>query len=88
MNNLTSVVKALREFAAERDWSQFHDPKNLAMAVSAVAIVLVVSRSCLDRTSITPATRQPATRFCRRQMSTKGHWLCRPRFFAGRLDQT
>lgn len=34
MNDLDSVVHALREFAAERDWAQFHDPKNLAMALS------------------------------------------------------
>ena len=27
----------LREFAAERDWSQFHSPKNLAMALSVEA---------------------------------------------------
>ena len=34
MTDLTSVVKALRAFAAERDWAQFHNPKNLAMALS------------------------------------------------------
>ena len=34
MSDLNSVVAALREFAAERDWRQFHDPKNLAMALS------------------------------------------------------
>lgn len=28
---------ALREFAAERDWEQFHTPKNLAMAVAGEA---------------------------------------------------
>ena len=25
----------IREFADERDWDQFHDPKNLSMALSA-----------------------------------------------------
>ncbi len=34
MSDLDRVVRALREFAAERDWRQFHDPKNLAMALS------------------------------------------------------
>ncbi len=34
MSDLDRVVTALREFAAERDWGQFHDPKNLAMALS------------------------------------------------------
>jgi NTP pyrophosphatase (non-canonical NTP hydrolase) len=28
---------ALREFVAERDWKQFHSPKNLAMALSVEA---------------------------------------------------
>lgn len=31
MNNL---IKKLRDFASERDWEQFHSPKNLAMALS------------------------------------------------------
>lgn len=28
-------MQALRQFADERDWRQFHSPKNLAMALSA-----------------------------------------------------
>jgi dCTP diphosphatase len=31
---MDELVKALREFARERDWEQFHSPKNLAMALS------------------------------------------------------
>ena len=27
----------IREFVAERDWNQFHDPKNLAMAIASEA---------------------------------------------------
>ena len=34
MADLNGVVTALREFAAQRDWGQFHAPKNLAMALS------------------------------------------------------
>lgn len=30
-----ALQQALREFAAERDWDQFHSPKNLAMALAA-----------------------------------------------------
>jgi NTP pyrophosphatase (non-canonical NTP hydrolase) len=37
MNSLESLKKALRDFAAERDWDQFHSPKNLAMALTAEA---------------------------------------------------
>src|SRR5689334_19464511 len=32
-----SLAKRLRDFAAERDWDQFHSPKNLAMALVAEA---------------------------------------------------
>ncbi|MEU1413274.1 nucleotide pyrophosphohydrolase [Streptomyces sp. NPDC005731] len=31
---LSSVQHALTHFAAERDWEQFHTPKNLAMALA------------------------------------------------------
>jgi NTP pyrophosphatase (non-canonical NTP hydrolase) len=31
---LAPISKALEAFAAERDWQQFHSPKNLAMALS------------------------------------------------------
>ena len=34
---LTALAQRLREFAAERDWDQFHSPKNLAMALVAEA---------------------------------------------------
>jgi dCTP diphosphatase len=32
-----SLVEELRHFVAERDWSQFHDPKNLAMLLASEA---------------------------------------------------
>ncbi len=32
--DIHAIQKRLREFAAERDWEQFHSPKNLAMALS------------------------------------------------------
>jgi NTP pyrophosphatase (non-canonical NTP hydrolase) len=31
---MKELVNQLREFAKERDWDQFHSPKNLAMALS------------------------------------------------------
>ncbi len=43
MNNtdLASLRDLLREFAAERDWEQFHTPKNLASALSVEAAELL-----------------------------------------------
>ena len=36
-NALSDLSQRLRKFAAERDWDQFHSPKNLAMALVAEA---------------------------------------------------
>jgi NTP pyrophosphatase (non-canonical NTP hydrolase) len=36
-DSLEMLQRQLADFAAERDWNQFHNPKNLAMAVSAEA---------------------------------------------------
>lgn len=38
---LTALRDALREFADERDWDQFHSPKNLAIALSVEAAELL-----------------------------------------------
>lgn len=35
--DLEEVAAQLREFARERDWEQFHTPKNLAMALAGEA---------------------------------------------------
>jgi NTP pyrophosphatase (non-canonical NTP hydrolase) len=41
IKDLTSLRDALREFAAARDWRQYHTPKNLAMALIVEAAELV-----------------------------------------------
>lgn len=33
--NVAPLSRALEKFASERDWAQFHSPKNLVMALSA-----------------------------------------------------
>lgn len=33
-HDIQKLTERLREFAADRDWEQFHSPKNLAMALS------------------------------------------------------
>ena len=40
-NPLELLQQRLREFARERDWEQFHSPKNLSMALIAEAAELV-----------------------------------------------
>ncbi len=41
MTDVETFVEELRRFVAERDWSQFHDPKNLAMLLASEAGELV-----------------------------------------------
>ena len=41
MESLEQIKTRLREFAAERDWDQFHSPKNLSMALIVEAAELV-----------------------------------------------
>ena len=38
---LEQLTQRLREFTAERDWQQYHSPKNLSMALIAEAAELV-----------------------------------------------
>ena len=37
MSDLDDLRRQLREFANDRDWDQFHSPKNLAMALAGEA---------------------------------------------------
>ena len=38
---MKELIKRLRKFADERDWEQFHSPKNLSMALSVEAAEIV-----------------------------------------------
>ena len=39
--NIKQLQKKIQEFAAERDWQQFHTPKNIAMALTVEASELL-----------------------------------------------
>ena len=39
--DIAAIRNRLREFAEERDWEQFHSPKNLSMALSVEVAELV-----------------------------------------------
>lgn len=34
MPEINSIIEALKQFRDERDWEQFHNPKDLAIAIS------------------------------------------------------
>ena len=41
MSDLSELIERVNDFAAVRDWDQFHSPKNLSMALIAEAAELV-----------------------------------------------
>lgn len=59
-DSLQELRIALRQFAAERDWDQFHSPKNLAIALNVEAAELLEHFqwvSDAESAGIAPATR-------------------------------
>jgi NTP pyrophosphatase (non-canonical NTP hydrolase) len=59
--DLDLLRQRLRAFAAERDWDQFHSPKNLAMALSVEVAELVEHFQWLteaESAALDPDTRQ------------------------------
>ncbi len=66
MPDLTTTVAALREamrrFVAERDWEQFHSPKNLVMGLSVEAAELMEHFLWVDNGESRRAADEPARR--------------------------
>jgi NTP pyrophosphatase (non-canonical NTP hydrolase) len=59
---LEVLVAELRHFVAERDWSQFHDPKNLTMLVASEAGELVAEYRWVPSAAADAHGRDPAAR--------------------------
>jgi NTP pyrophosphatase (non-canonical NTP hydrolase) len=66
MADQTTTVAGLREamagFVAEREWQQFHSPKNLAMALSVEAAELMEHFLWIDNDASRAEVREPAKR--------------------------
>src|SRR3954462_6529678 len=58
--NISDVAAALRAFAAERDWDQFHTPKNLAAAMSVEAAEVLEHFQWLKEDATDAASLEPA----------------------------
>jgi NTP pyrophosphatase (non-canonical NTP hydrolase) len=41
MNQISALLERIKSFADERDWQQFHSPKNISMALSVEASELL-----------------------------------------------
>jgi NTP pyrophosphatase (non-canonical NTP hydrolase) len=62
-DRLDDITARLRAFVAEREWAQFHDPKNLAMAVASEAGELLaeyrwIADAQADAWSLEPENKQ------------------------------
>ena len=56
---MEELIHKLREFAKERDWDQFHSPKNLAMALSVeVAEIVEFFQWMTEEQSRNPASEK------------------------------
>jgi NTP pyrophosphatase (non-canonical NTP hydrolase) len=66
MSDSTTTVAALREawarFVAERDWGQFHSPKNLVMALAVEAAELMEHFLWIDNDASRDLAGDPAVR--------------------------
>jgi len=60
--SLDEVIAALRQFVADRDWQQFHDPKNLAMLVASEAGELVAEYRWVRGEAADAHSREPEAR--------------------------
>jgi len=61
-DRLDAVLDTLRAFVAERDWAQFHDPKNLAMAVVSEAGELAAEYRWISNAEADAWSREPENR--------------------------
>lgn len=64
-DSITTVAElrqAMARFVAERDWEQFHSPKNLAMALVAEAAELMEHFLWIDNDTSRAVARDPAQR--------------------------
>ena len=60
--DLASLITELRQFVAERDWRQFHDPKNLAMLLASEAGELVAEYRFVPGAAADALSHGPAAR--------------------------
>jgi dCTP diphosphatase len=59
---LESVLAELRGFVAEREWAEFHDPKNLAMLLASEAGELLAEYRWVRGPEADAFSRQPEAR--------------------------
>jgi dCTP diphosphatase len=62
MTDVQALLAELRQFVANRDWAQFHDPKNLAMLLASEVGELVAEYRWVDGGAADAHSRDPDAR--------------------------
>ncbi len=62
MDELQALQARIRAFVAERDWHQFHDPKNLAMLLASEAGELLAEYRWVSNSEADAVSRDPDKR--------------------------
>jgi NTP pyrophosphatase (non-canonical NTP hydrolase) len=62
MPTLDQIRDQLRRFVSERDWAQFHDPKNLSMAVDSEAGELLAEYRWIENAKADAYSAEPEAR--------------------------
>ncbi len=75
--SLDELQKQLSQFAAERDWEQFHTPKNLAMALSGEVGELVAEFQWMTAEEAQDVMRSDAAESIRMEMADVFIYLAR-----------
>ena len=57
--NIEELKKLIRDFVDERDWQQFHSPKNLSMALAIEAAELMEHFQWIDQSESRAITEDP-----------------------------
>src|SRR5262245_35610357 len=61
-DRIDELIEELREFVRERDWAQFHDPKNLAMLVASEAGELLAEYRWVPNSEADEYSAEPEAR--------------------------
>lgn len=62
LDQMALLIAEIRAFTAEREWEQYHDPKNLAMALASEAGELLAELRWVHSDNVETVVREPAKR--------------------------
>ena len=63
MSEINQIIDSLIKFRNERDWDQFHNPKDLALAINVEAGELLLPGFCCVKPAIVHITNTKSKQF-------------------------